>query len=138
GLTELPGDAGAQADVVGAVVAAAVPGEEDARELVEREPAVRLRVAALPDRHRRLGVAVGGERAAGERAAGDVHRRGQPAADVEAPIQRLAHVADTAQVGPDVAAADAVVVAVQNAGRGRVGPGPELLVDRLGGDHARA
>ena len=81
---------------------------------------------------------MGAERAAGEGAAGDVHRRGQPAADVEPPVQRLAHVTDAAQVRPDVAAADAGVVAVEDACLGRVGAGLELLVDRVGCDHARA
>src|SRR6185312_16463133 len=46
GRADLAGDAGADADVVRAVVATPVPREEDARELVEREPAIRLRVAA--------------------------------------------------------------------------------------------
>src|ERR1700750_2618979 len=50
------------ADVRRGVVAGRVAGEEDARELVERVLAVRLRIAlvAVRQRQRRLGVAVGG------------------------------------------------------------------------------
>src|SRR3954453_3220907 len=58
------------ADVRGRVVAGRVPGEEDARQLVERVRAGGLRIAlvALAQRQRRLRVAMGGPVAAGEAA----------------------------------------------------------------------
>src|SRR5689334_20526745 len=77
-LGHLARDALLDADVRRGVVAGRVAGEEDARELVERVLAVRLRIALVPvaQGERRLGVAVGGPVAAGEAALGHHHRVG--------------------------------------------------------------
>ena len=78
------------------------------------------------------------EAAARERAPGEIHGAREPATQVEAAVERLAHVPHLLEVAPDVALVHAPVVAVQRARRGQVGAGLQLLVDGLGRQHARA
>ena len=108
-------------DVVRLVVARPVPGEEDGRELVERELAVGRRVAgrAVGPDQRALGVRLDRVVLRRQVALRHGHRARERAAHEEPLVEDLAHVPDLVQILHHVAAAQLLVVGLERADAAR-------------------